>query len=169
MSNALPIGELVTWELRDLEDRLVASGSSTNIITRVGARMYAERAVGVAGAPDAPTGMKLGTGTTAPAASGAGAALVTYLADSHQAFDAGFPSSESRVDGRRITYKVTFAAGKATTASPINEAVIVNETLTDATSAEAATLARVLLTGVTSKPVDQSLILTWAHDLGATT
>jgi hypothetical protein len=68
---------------------------------------------------------------------------------------------------RRITYKVTFAAGKATTASPITECVIVNETLADVTSAAAATTARVLLSGIASKGASDIVIVTWTHDLYA--
>lgn len=166
MSNLL-IRSRVEWELRDGAGLLVASGVTHNVVTRVGAQMYADRAVAIAGAPAAPTGMKLGTGSTTPAATGAGAALTTYLTDSHQGFDGGFPSSTAQGDGRRISYRVTFAAGKATSAGAITEAVIVNEALTNATSGEAATLSRVLLTGVTSKPAGQSLTITWAHDLGA--
>jgi hypothetical protein len=128
--------------------------------------MYADRAVGISGAPAAPTGMKLGTGSTTPSTSGAGAALTTYLTNSHQAFDATFPSSAAQSEGRRITYKSTFAAGKATSAVPITEAVIINTTLADATSAESATIARVLLTGIPTKAAGQTLAITWLHDLG---
>src|SRR6185503_15504992 len=41
--------------------------------------------------PTLVTGMKLGTGTTAEAKSGAGAALVTYLTASNVSFNAGYP------------------------------------------------------------------------------
>ena len=57
-----------------------------------------------------PTGMKLGTGSTAPAKSGAGAAVVTYLTGSNKAFDATFPTAVAGV----VTYKRTYAAGEAT-------------------------------------------------------
>jgi len=147
---------------------IVADGVTCNFVTRVGAQMYADRAVGIVGAPAAPTGMKLGTGSTPPAVTGVGAALSTYLANSHQGFDSGFPASVAQGNGRRITYLATFAAGKATSlVTPITEAVIVNNALTDATSGEAATIARVLLVGVPNKAADQSLVVTWAHDLGA--
>jgi hypothetical protein len=163
----LPIRSRVEWQLRDRSGALVASGETHNVVTKVGAQMYADRAVGIAGAPNAPTGFKLGTGSTAPAATGAGAALATYLSNSHQAFDGGFPSSAAEGNGRRITYRATFAAGKATSAVPITEAVIVNATLADSTSAESATVARALLAGIPTKAAGQTLTITWLHDLGA--
>lgn len=154
----------VTWELHDEDGNLKASGSTHNLVTDVGDEMYGERGAGIATPPAIPTGMKLGTGSTAVAKTGAGAALVTYLSDSHQAFDSTYPTSALGT-GRVITYKVTYAAGKATTASPITEAVIVNETLTDATSAAAATVSRVLLTGIGSKGATDTLTVTWTHTL----
>lgn len=155
----------VTWELIGPDGQVKDSGHIKNVVTEVGDRMYAERGAGVATPPAAPTGMKLGTGSTAPAKTGAGAALVTYLANSHQAFDATFPTSALNGAARRITYKVTFAAGKATSAAAITEAVIVNEALTDATSAAAATAHRVLLTGIAAKAAADTLAVTWTYDL----
>lgn len=162
---------LVVAELFDEDGRLKARCEARNIITQVGEQMYGERGGAPSGVtpPAAPTGMKLGTGSTAVAKTGAGAALVTYLTNSHQAFDATFPTSALSGSGnnpRRITYKVTYAAGKATSASAITEAVIVNETLADATSAAAATVARVLLTGIGSKGASDTLTVTWTHDIG---
>lgn len=157
----------LTVELFDADGNLKAREVTHNVITQVGDQIYAERGAGVSGAPAAPTGMKLGTGSTAVAKTGAGAALVTYLTNSHQAFDATFPSSALNAPARRITYKATFAAGKATSASTaITEVVIVNETLSDATSAAAATMARALVTGIASKQAGDSLVITWTHDLG---
>jgi len=64
------------------------------------------------------------------------------------------------------TYKRTYAAGEATTASAITEAVIVNDTIaTDATSAAAATISRVLLTGIGSKGASDTLTITWTHTI----
>ncbi len=155
----------VTWELRGPDGRVKRTGTAHNTITELGDRMYGERGAGLAGAPAAPTGMKLGTGATAPAKTGAGAALVTYLANSHQTFS-GAATSGLNAGARRITHAATFAAGKATTGSAITEAVIVNEALTDATSAAAATVSRVLLTGIGSKGAADTLTLTWTHDIG---
>lgn len=110
-------------------------------------------------------GMKLGTGSTAVAKSGAGAALVTYLSDSHQAFDSGFPSTSGTSGGRVVTYKVTYAAGKATTASAITEVVIFWDFLADATSSAANTISRALLSGIGSKGASDTLTVTWTHTL----
>lgn len=156
----------VAWELRGPDGEVKRSGTAFNTITQVGDQMYGERGAGLAGAPAAPTGMKLGAGSTAPSKTGAGAALVTYLANSHQAFQST-PGSALSGSVRRITYTAVFAAGKATTGSPITEAVIVNEALADATSAAAATVSRVLLTGVGSKGAADTLTLTWTHDIGS--
>lgn len=110
------------------------------------------------------TGMKLGTGSTAVAKNGAGAALVTYVAASQQVFDSSFPASSSS-SGRRIQYKTTYAAGTAT-ASGLNEVVIVCEgVLTDATSAAGFTISRALLSPVVNKGASDSLAITWNHTL----
>jgi hypothetical protein len=109
--------------------------------------------------------MKLGTGSTAVAKTGAGAALVTYLSGSNKAFDATYPQS-SLTTGRVITYKRTYAAGEATTASAITEAVIVNDTIaTDATSTAANTISRVLVTVISAKAAGDTLTATWTHTL----
>lgn len=109
-------------------------------------------------------GMKLGTGNTAVAKNGAGAALVTYQSGSQQAFDAAFPTSASS-SGRRIQYKVTYAAGTAT-ANGLNEVVIVNENvLADATTAAANTISRALLSPIVNKGASDSLAVTWSHTL----
>lgn len=113
----------------------------------------------------AAAGMKLGTGSTAVAKTGAGAALVTYLTNSHQAFDATYPQS-SLTTGRVITYKVTYAAGKATSAAtPITEVVIFLDFLADATSTAANTISRALLAGIGSKQSTDTLTVTWTHTL----
>lgn len=161
-----PIDGVVTWELRGPDGKVKRSGTAHNIITQVGDVMYAGRGAGATSPSASPTGMKLGTGSTAPAKTGAGAALVTYLSNSHQAF-ASTPTAAANGTTARVTYSCTFAAGKATTASAITEAVIVNEALADATSAAAATVARVLLTGIGSKGAADTLAITWTHDIGS--
>lgn len=133
-----------------------------NLVTAVGDQMYAGRGAGIASLPAAPTGLKLGTGSTAPAKTGAGAALVTYLAGSNKAFDSGFPTAVAGV----ATYKRTFAAGEATTASAITEVALVTDTIaTDATSAAANTAARALVTGISQKGATDVLTITWTHTL----
>lgn len=138
----------------------------TNLITQIGDQYYGERASGISSPPAQVTGMKLGTGSTAPAKTGAGAGIVTYLSNSHQAIDATWPQSSLSGSSRRIQWKTTWAPGKATTASAITEVVLVNETLTDAAGAGAsATVARALLTGIASKGAADTLTVTWNHDL----
>jgi hypothetical protein len=160
----IAITENVIWEI-SFEGKILRKGKSQNLVTQVGDQLYAERGAGIASPPALPTGMKLGTGSTAESKIGAGAALTTYLTNSHQAFDATYPQSSLSGSARRVTYIATFAPGKATSASPITEAVIVNEALADATSAAAATLARSLLVGIGSKGAGETLTITWTHDL----
>ncbi len=112
--------------------------------------------------------MKLGTGTTAAAKSGAGAALVTYESGSNNPFDASFPTTidETGDTGWSASYKTTWAAGDVTDTA-LTEAVIVNDAGTDATSSAANTYARVTFTAI-NKTADDSLIITWNHTfLGA--
>src|SRR5262249_10417918 len=143
-----------------------------NLVTQVGDEMYGERGAGVSGAPAVPTGIKLGTGSTsggnAVGKTGTGAALATYLSGSNKAFDSTYPQSSLNGSSRRVTYKRTYAAGEATTTSAITEAVIVNDTIaTDATSAEANTIARIAVSGISGKGASDTLTAIWHHDLGS--
>jgi hypothetical protein len=146
---------------------ITAVGSATTFSIYVGTALGAGTAFGTATGQNygQVTAMKLGTGSTAVAKNGAGAALVTYLANSHQAMDATYPQTSGTTGGRVVTYKVTYAAGKATTASAITEAVLVLDFLADATSTAANTIARVLLTGIGSKGSLDTLTVTWSHTL----
>jgi len=153
-------GEVVA-ELRGPDGELKARSVTHTLITSVGDQYYAGRAALPSSLPAQVTGFKLGTGSTAPAKSGAGAALVTYLSNSHQADDGGFPTAAAGV----VTHKVTYAAGKATTASPITEVVLVTDTLADATSTAANTISRALLSGIGSKGASDTLTVTWTHTL----
>lgn len=149
----------------DEDGELIERFEGSNLVTQVGDQLYGERGSG-AGSPALPTGMKLGAGSTAVAKTGAGAALVTYLAGSNKAFDATYPQSSLNGASRRITYKRTYAAGEATTASPITEAAIVTESIaSDTTSTEAETVARILVTGISAKGAGDTLTATWHHDL----
>jgi hypothetical protein len=156
---------IVVAELTDEHGNLIARSVSRNLITQIGDQYYAERATGISSPPAQVTGMKLGTGSTAVAKTGAGAALVTYLTDSHQALAATYPQSALNGSSRRITWRAVWAAGKATSASPITEAVLVNETLADSTSLAAATIARVILANIPAKNSAETLTVTWTHDL----
>jgi len=159
------IRSLVVAELVDPHGRRIGYCETENLVTQVGDQYYMERAAAISSPPAQVTGMKLGAGSTTPAKTGAGAALATYLTDSHQAVAATYPQSALATASRRITWRAVWAAGKATTASPITECVLVNDTLADATSLAAATIARVLLTGIGSKGAGDTLTVTWSHDL----
>jgi hypothetical protein len=136
-----------------------------NKITNIGDQYYGERAAGITSPPNQVTGMRLGTGTTAVAKTGAGAALVTYKSGSNAAIAGGFPTSSIPSTARRISWKASWAAGVATDAA-LAEAVIVNDTIaTDATSSAANTIARLLLSPTVAKGAADTLELTWSHDL----
>lgn len=154
-------GEVVA-ELRGPDGELKGYCKTKNLITAVGDQYYAGRAALSSGQPAQVTGFKLGTSATAPAKTGAGAALVAYLSGSNKANDSGFPTAVGGV----VTWKRTYAAGEATTGSAIQEAVLVTDTIaTDATSSAANTIARVLLTGIPSKGAGDTLTITWTHTL----
>lgn len=143
-----------------------------NLITTAGDQYYAQKAIAAISpaSPAAPTAavcMKLGTGTTAAAKSGAGAALITYLTASNAVFDATFPSAAAvgGDGGWNASYKTTWAAGTATNAA-ITEVVIANDNA-NATSSAANTYARAVFTAI-NKTASDSLAITWTHKfLGA--
>lgn len=134
-----------------------------NMITQVGDQMYGERAVGVAAAPAAPTGMQLGTGTTAPAKTGAGSSIVTLIAASLVALNPLIPVSSVSAGARRLAYSCSWAAGIATNAA-IAEIALVNQAVATQTVAPAAnTLSRALIS--VNKGASDVLNVTWYHDL----
>ncbi len=134
-----------------------------NLVTQVGDTYYGERAAGLGGAPAVATGMQLGTGTTAVAKTGAGAAIVTLVASSLVAI--GTPTSALSGSSRRIQYVTTWAAGTAT-ANSISEVVLTNQsTGTQTVAGAAATISRALLSPTVNKGASDSLTVTWNHDL----
>jgi hypothetical protein len=136
-----------------------------NLVTEVGDEYYGERAAGIASPPDQVTGMQLGTGTTAVAKTGAGAAIVTLVASSLVAIDGGFPTSTKPGSARRIQWKTTWPAGTAT-ADDIAEVALVNQsTGTQTVAPAAATISRALLAPLVDKAAGDSLAVTWNHDL----
>ena len=144
-----------------------------NLITTAGDEYYAKKAItnidpANPSAPTEVTGMKLGTGSTAAAKSGAGAALVTYESGSNNLFDATFPSVEDLAGdtGWNAVYQVTWLAGDVVEAA-LREVVIVNDAATDATSTAANTISRAVYTAI-DKTADDALIIVWKHKfLGA--
>jgi hypothetical protein len=147
---------------------LVECRPFSNLITDAGDLYHVTRILSAV-APAAPadatkvTGMKLGTGTTAVAKNGAGAALVTYLTASNVAFDASFPAAVNLGAGLGVNaqYKTTWPAGTATNAA-ITEAVIVNDSSTNATSTAANTISRTVFTAINKTAADV-LVATWNH------
>jgi hypothetical protein len=173
MSNDLGLAGYGVIELRGSDGAIKVLQPFTNLITDAGDLYYATRGI-AAVSPAAPSdatkvnGMKLGTGTTAVAKNGAGAALVTYLSGSNVVFDATFPSTTNLGAGLGVqgVYKTTWAAGTATN-SAIAEAVIVNDQATNATTTAANTIARITFTAV-NKGASDVLAITWNHKfLGA--
>jgi hypothetical protein len=152
----------IVAELFDENGCLKGRCEVKNLVTAVGDVMYAHRGSGISSPPNAPTGMRIGTGSTAVAKTGAGAAIVTKITGGNKAFDATFPSIAAAV----VTYKVTYAAGEGTTASPVTEVVIVNDTIaTDTATAAANTIARAILGGIGSKGASDTLAITWTHTI----
>ena len=172
-SDLVIVQGLVLIELFDALGNLKHSEEVHNLITDAGDLYHAQKVITAiapasASAPTAMSGMKLGTGTTAAAKSGAGGALVTYLTASNQAFDATYPQTSNLGAGLGVTavYKTTYAAGTATN-SAITEAVIVNDAATNATSTAANTISRVVFTAINKGALD-TLAITWSHKfLGA--
>lgn len=172
-TNLVEIEGIALVELFDKDGNLLSSEEIHNLVTDNGDEYYAKKAiVGIApanaAAPTAATGMKLGTGVTAAAKTGAGAALGTYISGSNAAFDSSYPTTEDLGAGLgwNAVYRCTWAEGDSTN-SAITEAVIVTDSSTDATSSEANTYARITFTAV-NKTASDSLVITWKHKfLGA--
>ncbi len=156
-------------EVFDGDGRLKQLVPFANLITDYGDEYYTRKGAAVS-APATVTGMRLGTGTTAVAKNGAGAAIVTYVTASQIAIDGGFPTAASKGAGLgwRAAFQSTWAAGVAT-ATGIAEAVVTNESpLTNVAGAVGNTLSRALLSPVVNKGASDSLVITWNHDqLGA--
>lgn len=157
---------VVTAMLFSEEGDLLSQEVVANIVTQVGNQYYAERATGITSPPGQVTGERLGSGSTAAATTGAGAAIVTYITASQVAIDGGFPTSGAGAGtSRRITWQSTWGAGVATSAT-INEVVITNESpLTNVAGTAANTIARAVLTTV-NKAAGDTLVVSWTHDLG---
>ena len=172
-TNPMGIKGLVLIELFRKDGTLKYRDVVENLVTTAGDEYYAKKAIaGIAPAsPSAPTaasGMKLGTGATAAAKSGAGAALVTYETGSNNPFDASYPQTidEAGDTGWSASYRTTWAAGDVTETA-LTEAVIVNDAASDATSSAANTYSRVTFTAI-NKTATDSLVITWSHKfLGA--
>ena len=153
-------------QLFDEYGNLKQEEHAENLITDAGDLYYAGMCIALV-APAAPaqptkmTGMKLGTGATAAAKSGAGAALVTYISGSNNPFDAAFPVIQNLGAGLGVNgqYKTSWLAGDVTNAA-ITEAVIVNDAATDLTSSAPNTAHRITFTAI-NKTASDTLVITW--------
>jgi hypothetical protein len=152
------------WVLTGPDGAVKQRGTIHNLVTDYGDEWAASRTAGVS-AEDAVTGMRLGTGATAVAKSGAGAAIVTYLSGSQKALDATYPqlSDEGAGAGHDGVYRVTWDAGEATE-DGIAECVVTNEDpLTNVAGAAGNTVARFLLSPTVDKAADDTLTITWTN------
>jgi hypothetical protein len=154
-------------ELFNQDDELIRVVQFENLITDAGDLYIAQKIItGISpanpSAPTAMTGMKLGTGATAAAKSGAGGALVTYLSGSNVTFDATYPQTANLGAGLGVNavYRCTWAAGVATNGA-ITEVVIVNDAATNATSTAGNTASRALFGSAINKTATDSLVVTW--------
>lgn len=152
-----------TYELRGPDGEVKQVGEFVNLITDRGDEYYAK--LGAGESEDEATGMKLGTDDTAPSKAGAGAAIVSYVSGSNTDFDSKSTSDLGGGNGHRIQHVASWAAGDATETG-IVEAVITNQTPNgDTAGAASNTIARGLLDPIVNKGEDDTLTVTWNHDL----
>lgn len=135
-----------------------------NLVTDYGDDMLATRTI--LDSVEIVTGMRLGTGATAAAKSGAGAAIVTYITTSEEALDAvASEATKGAGLGWRTTYVCTWIAGDITDGA-IAEVVLTNETpITNVAGVAADTVARFVFGATIDKQAGDSLEVTWNIDL----
>lgn len=158
---------LVVARLYGPDGRLKQEERGRNLITDHGDEFFARRSID--DAINIVTGMRLGTGATAAAKNGAGAAIVTYIAGSQEALDAVATHSDLGAGaGYRATYVCTWIAGDVTN-SAIAEVVLTDETpITDVAGVAGNTVARFVFGATIDKQAGDSLEVTWNTDaLGA--
>jgi hypothetical protein len=90
---------------------------------------------------------------------------VVFPIDPEEFFDGGYPQEAVQGNGSRLTWQASWAAGVATNAD-IEEVVIVNDTLADATSAAGDTLSRAIISQV-NKGASDTLTVTRTWEIGA--
>jgi hypothetical protein len=109
------------------------------------------------------SGMRLGTGSTATAKTGAGSFITTYTSGSFKALDATYPQSSLNGASRQEQYKTTWPAGTVTQ-NGLNEVALTNEQpISDVAGVAANTISRALLSPVVNKGAGDSLAITWNH------
>jgi hypothetical protein len=148
---------------------ITAVGSSTTFSIYVGTALGAGTAFGTAQGLTLPSasGMRLGTGVTAVAKTGAGAAIVTVGTGTNnsKAFDATYPQSSLSGSSRRIQYKTTWAAGDATQNALAEVVITTEQPLSQVAGTAANTIARALLSPTVNKGASDTLAITWNNDL----
>jgi hypothetical protein len=159
---------IVTLSLYGGDGELVNEQVVKNLITDAGDLYYATRglaAVVPSATTDATkvTGMKLGTGTTAPTKASTAAALITYKTGSNLPFDASYPqiANLGTTLGVNAVYRTTWGAGVATDTA-LTELVIVNDAASNLTSSAANTISRVVFSAINKGAAD-ILVATWNH------
>lgn len=168
MKNPIGLKGIAVISLFDEEMALKHRQTVYNLITTNGDLYYATRsAAGVLPAAIADitkaNGMKLGTGTTLPTKSGVGSALITYTTGSNQPFTTSFPTvTPVGTDiGYNLLYYAIWAPTVATN-SALSEAVIINDSASNATSTAANTVARITFTPI-NKQAGDTLEISWSH------
>ena len=165
-ADAIGIGGIVHSKLWAPDGSLKDYQYGYNLVTDYGDEMIGER-IRLTG--DIITGMRLGTGATAAAKNGAGAAIVTYITTSEEALDSAASGADKGAGaGWRITYVSTWIAGDITN-SAIAEVVITDENpLTNVAGVVGDTVARFVFAATIDKQAGDSLEVTWQLDvLGA--
>lgn len=165
MRDSLSIRGLIVAELHDRHGGLVERIEVPNLITQVGDQWYGERAAGV-GSRGPVTGMKLGTGTTNPSRTGAGAHVGAYLSNG-QASLSGTPTSSLESGARRITYTAFWPAGTATHSAIAEVILTVQSPIANNAGDGSETIARGLFVPTVNKESHLSLTVNWHHDLEA--
>ncbi len=161
--DAVGFGGIVHARLFDKAGVLKQHEAGYNLVTdygdeHVGERMYND-------AFDIVTGMRLGTGTTAAAKAGAGAAIVTYETGSFELLDAVASGADKGAGlGWRVTHVCTWDAGDVTEVA-LAEVVLSDENpLTDVAGVVGDTVARFVFPATIDKQAGDSLEVTWQVD-----
>ena len=159
----IAVRDNVTVILRGPDGKEKYRESGSNLVTDIGDSFISQRIYD--NAVDIVSGMKLGTGATAAAKNGAGAAMVTYVSGSQEALDsAATDATKGAGLGWRTSYVCTWAAGDVTN-SALAEVCLTNQTpLADNTCAAADTVARYVFASTIDKAAGDSLQVTWNLD-----
>lgn len=175
--NRVGLTGLVIAELVGPKTNLLASGPKIrlkqrievpNLITQVGDQAYGDALAALhsnatVSEPAEPLAMQLGTGATAAAKTGGGAAIGSYISGSNQVFEATYPISSLNGSSRRIAWQSIWDPGDATNAA-IAEVAVVTVADDDVASA-AETVSRSVFGSTIDKQAGDTLTVTWYHDL----